>query len=150
MPPARARCRLRYLPPTGFPLVACPLLISFSFQISNCAEGDDEFRTAALTGLHPSAATMSLGNLPHDGEPSARSFDLAPYGPLEKVKYALRVLRRHSRTAVANGNADDFGTRIPRPIRRDLHIRRFAGAGKLQGICDEVIDRLGRPCLVHP
>src|SRR6266436_6857603 len=80
MPPARARCRLRYLPPTGFPWVACPLLISLSFQISSCAEGDDEFRTAALTGLHPSAATMSLGNLPHDGEPSARSFDLRPAG----------------------------------------------------------------------
>ena len=75
---------------------------------------------------------MWLGNLPHDSEPSACSFDLAPYGPLEKIEYPLSVLRRHSRTTVANGNADDLGARPLRPIRRDLHIRRFASAGKLR------------------
>ena len=56
------------------------------------AERDDKFRTTALAGFYPGAAAVPLGNLAHDGESSTRPFDIAPYSPLEKLKYPLGML----------------------------------------------------------
>ena len=120
-----------------------------SLQIFSSGERNDKFRTAALAGLYPSTAAMPLGNLPNDGKPRARPFDLSPYSSLEQLKYALSVLRRNPRTTVAHCDTDRIPAWALRPIGRHLHVRRFAFAGKLKSIGDEVVDCLGRPSLVH-
>src|SRR6266508_4133947 len=121
-----------------------------SLHIFAVTERDDELRPAPLARLYPRAPTVSLGDLPHDGKPRSRSLDLPSDGPLEKLKNAFGVLRRDSRAAVADSNTDDFRVWPLRLVGSDLHIRRFAVVGKLKCIYDEVVNRLGRPCLVHP
>src|SRR5438132_1097425 len=124
-------------------------IIVISFRILALAKRDDKFRAAPVARLYPGAAAVPLGYLPHDSKPCACSLYLSSYRALKKLKDALRMFRRDPGTAVANSDTGDRRARPLRPIGPDLHIRRFAVAGKLEGVCNEVVDRLGRPCPVY-
>src|SRR5262245_46358884 len=123
--------------------------MSVSFQIFSVGEGNDKFRTAAFARLYPSAAAMPFRNLPNDGKPRAGPFDLSSHSSLKQLKYALCMLRRNPGTTIAHGNANRFPARHLGPIGHDFHLRRFTFASKLEGIGDEVIDRLRGPGFVH-
>lgn len=120
-----------------------------SLHIFAVTERDDKLRPAPLAWLYPGAPTVSLGYLSHDGKSRSRPLDLPSDGPLEKLKDAFRMFRRDSRAAVADSNTQDFRVLPLRLVGSDLHIRRFAVAGKLKGIDDEIVNRLGRPGFVH-
>jgi hypothetical protein len=120
-----------------------------SLDIFAVTERDDKFRPAPIARLDPRVATVSLGDLSHDGKPGSRSLDLPSDSPLEKLKNAFRMFRRDSWPAVAHSNTQDFGIRPLQLVGSDLHIRRFAVASKFEGIDDEIVNRLGRPGFVH-
>src|SRR6266508_1012308 len=75
-----------------------------TFALTEC---DDKLRTAALPRLHPSISAVALRDLPDDGKAGAGPLDFSPDGSLEKLKNAFGVLRRHSGTAVTDGDTDD-------------------------------------------